>query len=56
MGSSSLSWEALGYMEEAEDLGDTFHSQSCREVVALYVKDSKKYYVKINARYIGAAV
>lgn len=39
---SSLFWEALGYMEEVEDLGGTSHSQSCREVVALYVKAKKK--------------
>lgn len=41
MGSSLLFLEALGYMEEVEDLGDTSHSQSCREVVVLCVKDSK---------------
>lgn len=43
VGSSWLFWEALVCMEEAEDLGDTSHSQSCREVAALYEKDSEKF-------------
>lgn len=42
VGSSLLFWEASGYMEEVENLSDTSHSQSCKEVAVLCVKDSKK--------------
>lgn len=45
VGSSLLFWEASGYMEEVENLSDTSHSQSCKEVAVLCVKDSKTIFL-----------